>query len=726
MKEISEKNNESVISFQDTPLNNTSTDEEVSLKDNIVYSIYPPLGVARVGNGPPNKDDVVFQPNKPWSNLFESGNPNKYITEDGLVRKMAQRFTVGYTTSNGHEFNNFDPDKYNIRWTVEVANKKPFWYYFNNCLDLSVQTNNHNNISKAFSDDEIAPAVSANRRNPNVTDGENGTNNYRKELVNSPGPISVDNLNGRTKIDIMGMFPYSLGEEDHVVKLLKTKPRQVKLGTIECDTDGSLIFYAGDGVSSSLVASDLNTDFADNSNWYDDICDGRVTATLLPKSKSDSTIVIDQPDQASWIVTTPPDYAPQIQPLISMADLMVGCNENPVGKAINFFQIFSIFYKLYRMQWVNIGDFLAPSFKHEIDKIIEETGNLNFLYDNREVNRDFRTKLVELFRNPTYDYSNEPIIPTKNETSIDETKLGKDPLLYPSYPGDGVDYPGSPAQWFAIPPYFYTYLELYKDGKFSLPSTFGTPSSMDEIAKYYSRYFDGISDSLTSIQYSGWAVYETLYGGGFHPGVEITWPFRHKEIYKQTGILEIHDFSPMPIIRINAATSQEQAAIFYKDFGQQINAQDVQDSLVPGSDKSWLWKITPGDLTKWMGIPWQSDAASCQLVYTESEYPIPAWWAANLPVSVLTSDSYEKLKDRSITKATRKNIFANRQTWLHTVDSGYVGYHAEGGYTNGLISMVNKWKDIGIVTGQPSPASELDGVPETVYVAYQAKDFKQK
>lgn len=62
----------------------------------------------------------------------------------------------------------------------------------------------------------------------------------------------------------------------------------------------------------------------------------------------------------------------------------------------------------------------------------------------------------------------------------------------------------------------------------------------------------------------------------------------------------------------------------------------MQDALVPGSDKNWLWKITPGDLTKWMGIPWQSDAASCQLVYTDSEYPIPAWWAANLPVSVLT------------------------------------------------------------------------------------------
>lgn len=40
--------------------------------------------------------------------------------------------------------------------------------------------------------------------------------------------------------------------------------------------------------------------------------------------------------------------------------------------------------------------------------------------------------------------------------------------------------------------------------------------------------------------------------------------------------------------------------------------------------------------------------------------------------------------------------------------------------------MVNKWKDIGIVTGQPNPASDLDGVPETVYVAYESKGLKKK
>ena len=699
--------------------NEDNDSHENILKADDDYQIFPPLGIARVGNGPANKQDSLFISEAPWQNLYKTDN--NYLTSDGKVKKVAQRFRVIHNNGTTP----FDASKYYIKWTVEVANKKPFWYYFNNCLDLSVENNNTQDLSKAFYEDKIAPAVTANRRNPNITDGKNGTENYRKELVNNPGPVSVGNDPGsRQRVEIMGTFPSNLEGESNVVKLLNTTQRNVKLGTIECDTDGSLIFYAGDGLSASLVASDLNTDFADNSNWYDDICDGRVTAELISKSGVE-TISINTAENASWIATTPPDYAPQIQPIVSMSDLMIGVSDSyTLPDTIKFGDVFAIFYKLYRQQWVNLGDFLAPSFKEKIDQYMESGGgSIKKLYDNSDANRGFRESIFKLFRNPAYNTNtNEPIIPTKNETSIKETGVGKDPLLLPYYPGDGVDYPGSPAQWFAIPPHLYEVLEKYRDGVFEIPKDFENLDTMDDIAKYYEQSWETYFKSFKGIL--GLGALESLYGGGFHPGVELTWPFRHRNIYQTCSFFKFPPEAPItgfPYIRINAASKEEQAAVFYNDFGQQINAQDVQDSLVPGSDKSWLWKITPGDLTKWMGIPWQSDAASCQLVYTDSEYPIPAWWAANLPVSVLTSDSYEKLKDTTITKETRERIYANRENWLHTVDSGYVGYHAEGGYTNGLISMVNKWKDIGFVTGRPKPATDLEGVPETVYVAYQSK-----
>ena len=154
-----------------------------------------------------------------------------------------------------------------------------------------------------------------------------------------------------------------------------------------------------------------------------------------------------------------------------------------------------------------------------------------------------------------------------------------------------------------------------------------------------------------------------------------------------------------------------------------MTPKDVRESMnKENPEKNWLWKITPGDLTKWMGIPWQSDAGSCQAVWTDSQYPVPAWWAANLPIDVLTQDSYRKIKDESSNAPlpeTKRNMYANRLPWLHTTDTGYVGYHAEGGYLNGLSNMAYKWDQIGMVSAR---SLNLEGYPTTVYVSMDAKD----
>jgi hypothetical protein len=156
-----------------------------------------------------------------------------------------------------------------------------------------------------------------------------------------------------------------------------------------------------------------------------------------------------------------------------------------------------------------------------------------------------------------------------------------------------------------------------------------------------------------------------------------------------------------------------------------MNSDDIRKSMDGRTTESWLWKITPGDLTKWMGIPWQSDAGSCQAVYVEKQYPIPAWWAANLPVHVLPEDSYYKLMDSEILDETKRYIYGNRMDWLHTASTGFIGYHAEGGYLNGLINMVYQWKNIGVVTGRKLDV-KIEGIPDTVYVAFNGKDSDHK
>lgn len=689
------------------------------------FRIYPSIGIARLGNGPAEQKQVVFSPEVPWANLFETDN--NYRTKDGRIKKQAQRFYIYECDKNGKPVRQIDPKNYDIEWSAEVANKKPFWYDFNNSLDLPILSKNQN-LSPNFAKNKLAPGIGAARRNPNVLDmgmHVKGGYDFRKELVNRPAPVKVSSKTKRAPINGLFPFPPKTKGASLLAQSLKTNAKDVPLGTLEYD-NGTLIFYAADGTSASLNPSDLNTDFADNSNWYDDICDGRICATITDK-KTGKTYQLNDAQSAAWIATAPPDYAPQIQPISTMFDMVTGAANEKFEP--EFSQVFPMLYRLYRMQWVNLGDFLAPSFKEMMDQL-QQAGLLKYLFDQtpKPTADKVRKSIFEKFRSPDYPYDNEAIIPSNSTTGIQNRGSGKDELLLPYYPGDGINYPGSPAQWFAIPPVLYNQFQKWAAGKFK---TVDIPASknltMDDIGRVFQQAFaQAAKDESKKPLLMTRAVLETLYGGGFHPGVELTWPMRHNLMYAENDRVYDHVDKKMGLfglreIRINAATAAEQEAIFFNDFGFQMESSDIEASMNPRNKQHWLWKATPGDLTKWMGIPWQSDAGSCQAVYVDKQYPIPAWWAANLPVHVLPQENYQKLLDPNILADTKKNIFANREDWLHTADTGFIGYHAEGGYLNGLINMVYQWDKIGVVTGRKLRTG-IDGIPETVYVAYHDKE----
>ncbi|MFT6138301.1 MAG: hypothetical protein ACJAUJ_001392 [Salibacteraceae bacterium] len=702
------------------------------------FRIYPSIGIARMGNGPATKKEVVFSPEVPWKNLFETDIVPH--TLEGALKKQAQRFYIYKCDSDGNPTEKISPNDYDIEWFVEVANKKPFWYDFNNSLDLSVNLENNKNLSKKFFEDRIAPGISASSRNPNIpSEGvdERGIPNSRKELVNGPNFGSVSLANGRMELE--GLFPFPRkGEVSNIANKMKTTSKSVKLGTIEYDNDesnpktnGSLIFYSGDGVSASLNPSDLNTDFADNSNWYDDICDGRVTAKITPKEGGE-TILLDSAQAAAWVASAPPDYAPQINPISSLYDLVTGADpsELKTNESSCLSMILPLFFKFYQMQWVNLSDFLAPSFKEAIDKITAK-GNFKFLYENKEEGKTTRQAIFSLFRNPRYEYINEGIIPSKDVTDFNALGIPALPHKLPYYVGDGVNYPGSPAQWFAIPPFLYDQLEQWSKGNFTTPEDFNAFKPLDiiQLGEYYqSNFVNAANNPKKAPLLMTRAVLETLYGGGFHPGVELTWPMRHAQMYCENSLtfesvngVDKYDLYGLREVRINSASREVQDKIFFNDFGFLMTPEDVRKSMDPANEENWLWQTTPGDLTKWMGIPWQSDAGSCQAVWTKSQYPVPAWWAANLPIDVLTNESYEAIKGDAILPDTKRNLYASRQPWLQTTDTGYVGYHAEGGYLNGLVNMVYQWDQIGSVAARKL---DLEGYPETVYISFDGKDMK--
>jgi len=52
-------------------------------KSSARFRIYPSIGIARLGNGPAEKEHVIFSPEIPWANLFETDN--EYLMPDGKI-----------------------------------------------------------------------------------------------------------------------------------------------------------------------------------------------------------------------------------------------------------------------------------------------------------------------------------------------------------------------------------------------------------------------------------------------------------------------------------------------------------------------------------------------------------------------------------------------------------------------------------------------------------------
>ena len=84
------------------------------------FRIYPSIGIARMGNGPAEKDQVVFSPEVPWANLYETDN--EYLTERGELKKQAQRFYIYECDDEGKPTRQIREDEFDIEWRVEVAN----------------------------------------------------------------------------------------------------------------------------------------------------------------------------------------------------------------------------------------------------------------------------------------------------------------------------------------------------------------------------------------------------------------------------------------------------------------------------------------------------------------------------------------------------------------------------------------------------------------------------
>jgi hypothetical protein len=169
------------------------------------------------------------------------------------------------------------------------------------------------------------------------------------------------------------------------------------------------------------------------------------------------------------------------------------------------------------------------------------------------------------------------------------------------------------------------------------------------------------------------AALESCLGGAFHPGIEAPWTLRARSLWAKPFRL-----------RMRSASFQLQ------DYGPKLTQKIVLSSDGP------LQGVSPGELTRWLGVPWHADGASCRSGYQRRiSLVLPTFWPARIPTQVLSETDYRVVLDRSRPLAERHAAFHRRRDWERFI--------ARPTRPPTLQLMVSEWPKLGMVIERPGP-----------------------
>jgi hypothetical protein len=258
--------------------------------------IFPPIGIARLGNSP---DEFFIGPELPGDRSPPSGG---YKDSHCRIKRQAARFRLfGYEAGVlKQEITLADAD---IKWTVELANTKADWKKFGGVENPSLPL-------------------------------RNGTVVNRESLRIKPGPRTLDGPNQKSAFNT-GTF---LGTS-------------IPLGEIQTDNDGRLLVLGGFGNSASPINSPI-VYWAENDGWHDDVSDGPVKASV--KLKGTGSWIQASP---SWVICGPPKFAPSIDNIITLYDTLFQVAVDKFGivsPSIPSFtkDIYPLLVRAINMKWV--------------------------------------------------------------------------------------------------------------------------------------------------------------------------------------------------------------------------------------------------------------------------------------------------------------------------------------------------------------------------------------
>jgi hypothetical protein len=441
----------------------------------------------------------------------------------------------------------------------------------------------------------------------------------------------------------------------------------VYLGELRTDADGRLLFLGGHGVSSSPTGTpiynpaDPNT-FINADGWYDDMSDGPVTAEVSIEGRR-------IPVEPAWVVAAPPNYGPMLKGVRTLYDLLFDLFASAGWFAYRQWvsfrdDVYPILKRLSGLQWSNQG-FAAqfgpggPNDFEDLDyvkKLAAKPAPGGF-----DTYAELRLQVLHSFRDPAGNDNN--------------------PLPWPWIYGDAVAVPpaDTPRQNATVSPTQYNILLRWVAGQFEDDWSRPAPprATIEDVP---------LGEQPAMLDR---AALEFCLADAFHPGCEVTWPIRHLTMFS----------SPFRI-RHRPADAPE------PDYGP------VLTPTVALSIGGPLHAQGPGDLTRWMGLPWQADTGSCRSGYSSAGYNydpyIPTFWPARVPNQVLIEANYAVAVDPTQPEERRLAAFSERFDWNAPL---------EGTTKPGQMDrMVKMFGDMGVLEVRPGVEGDPN-LPATMMVA---------
>jgi hypothetical protein len=586
-------------------------------------AIHPAIGIARLGNST-QEDGYYIGPQVTTPPLMK---PEDIRDATGAIKRQGALFRIYGYNAQGEVVRELtaSDEGVSIEWTVHVVNRKAEWYAFDRAMDIPE-----------------AATIAVPLRNPQEQKGE------RSKLVIDPGAKRISGIHMKgASYQLDGAF----------------QGTPVNLGELRTDEKGRLLFLGGHGKSASPSGApiyDRNNKYGFNNadGWYDDTSDGSVEATL----KIDGASILVDP---AWVVTAPPDFAPNVVGWRTLYDLIEAVNIHagtiPFPREIRFsHDVLPLLQRMTGLQWVNQG-FAA---------MFGASGPLNF--DDPNLIARLATPPAEDGSDPWHELRNTVLNAFRPSQGQAAT-----PSTWPWIYGDafGTETKIAPNVYLQLPDIQGAILKKWVDGDFI--------GDWDARAEPPRRIEDvPVAQQPAMLDK---ANLHFCLADAFHPGCEMTWPMRHATLY----------MSPFRIRHRELG-----------DAGPEIgNTLTQQTALAPNGP---LYGQRPGDITRWMALPWQEDTTYCRSGYDPEYDPyLPTFWPARVPNQVLMPEAYEKVRDERLPWAERIAAFQERTHWLSRFTSRSVAVNSQ--------LMVDTFSDQGIVLARPGV--DHPELPKVMFVA---------